>query len=121
MQRTDPQYKLRIPEDIKSKLEDSAKLNRRSLNAEIVARLENSLLDDQRLVEAMTIDEAADIEANAEYESNHTILSAIHIARRSVEEAMECLRLAEKLHDQATGEHILVSDDQGGVIKSYEQ
>lgn len=42
MKRTDPQFKLRIPEDLKAKVEESAKANHRSLNAEIVARLESS-------------------------------------------------------------------------------
>ncbi|MGC8385201.1 Arc family DNA-binding protein [Pseudomonas aeruginosa] len=34
-----PQYKLRIPESLKLKIEESAKGSRRSMNAEIVARL----------------------------------------------------------------------------------
>lgn len=42
MKRTDPQYKLRMTEDLKAKVEEAAKANNRSMNAEIVARLEAS-------------------------------------------------------------------------------
>ncbi|MBD9675528.1 Arc family DNA-binding protein [Pseudomonas sp. PDM18] len=47
MKQTDPQYKLRIPEDVKSALEEAAKESKRSLNAEIVARLERSIEADK--------------------------------------------------------------------------
>ncbi|MEW9272407.1 Arc family DNA-binding protein [Gluconobacter oxydans] len=36
MARTDPQFKLRLPADLKAWVEESAKHNQRSLNAEIV-------------------------------------------------------------------------------------
>lgn len=39
----DPQYKLRWPEDLRDKIMESAKNNNRSINAEICARLEQSL------------------------------------------------------------------------------
>lgn len=42
MQRADPQFKLRLPEKLKAQIELSAKNNHRSLNAEVVARLERS-------------------------------------------------------------------------------
>lgn len=42
MARTDPQVNLRIPADLKERLEDAAQAGRRSLNAEIVARLQDS-------------------------------------------------------------------------------
>lgn len=38
----DPQYKLRWPEELRDKIQASAKENNRSMNAEIVHRLENS-------------------------------------------------------------------------------
>lgn len=41
--RTDPQYKLRMPADLKAQIEGAARVNKRSMNAEIVARLEESL------------------------------------------------------------------------------
>jgi len=43
MKQTDPQYKLRIPADLKKKISEVADANGRSMNAEIVARLECSL------------------------------------------------------------------------------
>lgn len=39
----DPQYKLRWPEDLRDRIMESAKNNNRSINAEICARLEQSL------------------------------------------------------------------------------
>ena len=40
--RTDAQLKFRIPPDLKPKLEVAARLNKRSVNMEVVARLEES-------------------------------------------------------------------------------
>ena len=42
MSREDPQFKLRMTEDLKAKVEEAAKANNRSMNAEIVARLEGT-------------------------------------------------------------------------------
>ncbi|MDH1337415.1 Arc family DNA-binding protein [Comamonas thiooxydans] len=42
MKQTDPQYKLRLPQDLKDQIEAAAKEAGRSMNAEIVARLEGS-------------------------------------------------------------------------------
>lgn len=42
MSRTDPQFNLRIPADLKSKVEEAARLNKRSATSEIIARLETS-------------------------------------------------------------------------------
>lgn len=42
MKPTDPQYKLRLPQDLKDRIEASSKMSGRSMNAEIVARLQAS-------------------------------------------------------------------------------
>lgn len=42
MKQTDPQYKLRFPPKLKERIEEAAKASGRSMNAEIVSRLENS-------------------------------------------------------------------------------
>ncbi|MCA0973402.1 Arc family DNA-binding protein [Halomonas denitrificans] len=42
MTRADPQFKLRVPSDLKERIEKSAAENHRSMNAEIVARLSES-------------------------------------------------------------------------------
>ena len=42
--QTDPQYKLRLPADLKEKIKQASEENRRSMNAEIVARLEESFI-----------------------------------------------------------------------------
>ncbi|MBB2775722.1 UNVERIFIED_ORG: hypothetical protein HNP28_001010 [Comamonas terrigena] len=43
MSREDPQMKIRLPADLKDQIEAAAKDSGRSMNAEIVARLEESL------------------------------------------------------------------------------
>lgn len=44
--RDDPQLRVRIPSELKNKLEEKARLNKRTLTAEIVDRLEATLLQD---------------------------------------------------------------------------
>ena len=42
----DPQYKLRLPEELRDKVKESANNFNRSMNADIVARLEKSFTSD---------------------------------------------------------------------------
>lgn len=49
MSREDPQFKLRMPPELKARIEQAAKESRRSLNAEIVARLEETLAIEKAL------------------------------------------------------------------------
>ena len=46
MKQSDPQFKLRIPQDLKEQLEAAAKENSRSVTAEIIHRLQISLASD---------------------------------------------------------------------------
>lgn len=46
MSREDPQFKLRMPLQLRAQAEQAAKASGRSLNAELVARLESSFLTD---------------------------------------------------------------------------
>ena len=68
MARNEPQVNLRMPPVLKSTLEQRAKENNRSLTAEVSARLERSLADDERAkAQAYAIDpeELAEIERKA--------------------------------------------------------
>lgn len=47
MARTDPQFNVRMPADLKEKIEEAAKENGRSMNAEIVYRLQQSIEEEQ--------------------------------------------------------------------------
>lgn len=66
MSRADPQFNLRIPVELKARIEDAAKLNKRSATAEIVARLEESFAPAShrivRAVEPATQGDAAELE-----------------------------------------------------------
>lgn len=52
MSREDPQLRVRIPQELKDVLESRAKLNKRTLTAEIVDRLEATLEQDEIYIES---------------------------------------------------------------------
>lgn len=47
MAREDPQLKLRLTEELKARVTEAARANNRSVNAEIVARLQRTLAQDE--------------------------------------------------------------------------
>ena len=51
--KNDPHFRLRVPAHLKAVLEQEAEKNRRSINAEIVVRLEASLSRDSRAFQMM--------------------------------------------------------------------
>lgn len=55
MSREDPQFKLRLPADLKAKLDQRAKLNGRSINAELV-QIVRSALSEPNLRSASEMD-----------------------------------------------------------------
>lgn len=48
MTRTDPPLRIRLSEDLKKQVQDLAAQNHRSMNAEIVARLERTIREDEQ-------------------------------------------------------------------------
>jgi len=60
MDKTPPDMKVRLSADLRRKVEDAARLNNRTLNSEIVFRLEASFLDQPAVRE---MDRLAAIEA----------------------------------------------------------
>jgi uncharacterized protein (DUF1778 family) len=57
MARDDPQINLRIPTDLKDRLDHASDKNKRSLTAEVVARLEESFTATKHAEKAPPIDE----------------------------------------------------------------
>lgn len=47
MARTDPQFNLRLHQSLKDKIDNAAQSNNRSINSEIVARLEKSFTEQE--------------------------------------------------------------------------
>lgn len=47
--QTEPQYKLRLSQELKNKINVSAKKHNRSMNADIIARLEDSFVDKEKI------------------------------------------------------------------------
>jgi hypothetical protein len=73
MSREDPQFRIRLPADLKEKIEDSAKGNNRSLNAEIVYRLDASFISELPTDQLVSAEDALLIVARAKEELSETI------------------------------------------------
>lgn len=81
-------YIVRFPEGMRDRIAEAAKSNNRSMNAEIVARLERSLADDERAREpAHEIDPAflAEIERKAKEWSCSKTKALIRMTLEEVE------------------------------------
>lgn len=74
MSREDPQLRIRLPVELKEKIEDSAKANTRSMNAEIVQRLDVSFLNEPPSDKLISAQEAAHIASKAREELSGVIL-----------------------------------------------
>lgn len=74
MSREDPQLRIRLPIDLKEKVEDSAKANGRSMNAEIVQRLDVSFLGEIPSDELISAKDAIHIANKAKVELSNIVL-----------------------------------------------
>lgn len=73
MSREDPQLRIRLPIELKEKVEVTAKENGRSMNAEIVQRLEFSFLSEINADDLISAKEAIKIANNAKEEIKNII------------------------------------------------
>lgn len=92
MKQTDPQFKLRIPPALKAQIDQAAAENRRSLNAEIVARLEESFEAKTAQIAALTSDPSDQV---------IQMLSALQNELAEVKKAMRDLQHMPDLHRQS--------------------
>lgn len=65
MSREDPQFRIRLPVELKEKVEESAKINNRSLNAEIVHSLDMIFQEDVPADEILSAQDAFKIASKA--------------------------------------------------------
>ncbi|HHT8226877.1 TPA: Arc family DNA-binding protein [Citrobacter braakii] len=65
MSREDPQLRIRLPIELKEKIEETAKANNRSMNAEIVKRLDSSFMSEISEHEVISAKDALQIAFNA--------------------------------------------------------
>lgn len=72
MGRDDPQMKLRFPLKLKQKIEEASYQNRRTQNAEVIARLEKSFAEDGLYIADSTNDNTDDTEIKIELISKIT-------------------------------------------------
>ncbi|XUA17421.1 Arc family DNA-binding protein [Citrobacter sp. OP27] len=73
MSRDDPQLRIRLPIELKEKIDDAAKSNNRSMNAEIVQRLDTSFLNEMQEDEVVSANEVLRIANNAKEELSNII------------------------------------------------
>lgn len=73
MSREDPQLRIRLPIELKEKIEESAKANNRSMNAEIVQRLDISFFNETTTDELISAKEAINIVNRAKEEISSII------------------------------------------------
>lgn len=73
MSREDPQIRIRLPVELKEKIDDAAKSNNRSMNAEIVQRLDASFLNEMQEDEVVSAQEALRLANNAKDELSNII------------------------------------------------
>ena len=73
MSREDSQFKLRMPLDLREKIEGAAREAKRSLNAEIIARLEDSVFEAMPVPELLPASRAKELSAKARRNLSQTL------------------------------------------------
>jgi hypothetical protein len=111
MTREDPQMKLRLPEEMRDRIAEQAKANNRSMNSEIVARLESSFTggDQSALITAIahlnlrlaqTEYEKGRLELSTTMLANH-VLSAARLIQATPSSDEKLIQVAKDLADRA--------------------
>lgn len=80
MSRTDPQFNLRIPQELRDRIVTAAQANKRSATAEILARLESTFAEENRALDMDLADYAEEMLSAAGAEA--TAAQAPDLARR---------------------------------------
>ncbi|MBT0366187.1 Arc family DNA-binding protein [Morganella morganii subsp. morganii] len=91
MSREDPQLRIRLPVELKEKIEETAKANSRSMNAEIVQRLDASFLHDLPEDKLISAKEALGIISKAKDELANVIF------KRTFAELNRRVRIGHKI------------------------
>ncbi|HCT6319023.1 MULTISPECIES: Arc family DNA-binding protein [Proteus] len=98
MSREDPQLRIRLPIELKEKIEVTAKENGRSMNAEIVQRLDSSFLGEINDDDLISAKDAIKIANNAKEEIKNIIF------KRTFDEINKKIRLGhEKFYIDLNG------------------
>lgn len=111
--QTDPQFKLRLTPELKGLIEDSAKSNNRSLNAEILARLADSFLPMAERDEALA---AAFADNERLYVERAKLFEMMNSQERTLQELIEVHR-TNSIMVKALGDAILADGDRSEFLK----
>ncbi|MDY7559966.1 Arc family DNA-binding protein [Pseudomonas sp. CCC3.2] len=114
-----PPYSLRMAADLREKLEKSSLSLKRSLNAEIIARLERSFAEDEAIEKQVEYEKW--LETNPADASELSIVSMLSYMRHLAEATEGALKTIERLYDEKTGEHFMTINESGEMVKSYER
>lgn len=83
----------RLPYSLYEQLKKSADASRRSINSELVARLENSfLLEDLSAMEQMSVEEANSIEAAIDLLNQPTIETRLESVEQQLQQILNLLK-----------------------------
>ncbi|EKF40158.1 hypothetical protein NA8A_22356 [Nitratireductor indicus C115] len=121
--QTDPQFKLRLPAALKDEIEEAARTNNRTMNAEIVDRLEKYEAA-QNLIASVRPDmarlsnaiEERQREINRLYEERSTIFKAMNDQERSLQSLREAHRTLS-IVAKSLGEMILSDGDRSEMTR----
>lgn len=99
--QTDPQYKLRMPPELRDKLKAAAEDNHRSMNAEIIARLQESFgeASGEETDEERALRQARQQYERAQSELHHAMMTYQQRLQR-MEEQQRMRSRAKKLSDE---------------------
>ena len=113
MSREDPQLRIRLPVELKEKIEETAKSNNRSMNAEIVKRLDDSFLNDIQVNEELSAQEAFKVACRARDELSKTVF------KRTFSEINKKIRLGNTTFGVDLGDlelHDIEEDDVKAIL-----
>lgn len=97
-----PPYSLRLPQELRTRLEGAAEVSRRSLNAEMVARLEDSFIVGHGLaVPALTLSASPDL-----VEATRQQLRALITQAGLLLEGLDALQSPTQTAEESTCPHM---------------
>ncbi|MBC8947088.1 Arc family DNA-binding protein [Xenorhabdus indica] len=93
MTKRDPQLNIRLPQELKARLQIAAERNKRSVNAEAVAAIERAVIDAERVV----THENGDIEITLTPFKSKYLVSKIESIKHAEEILSEILDVVKRL------------------------
>lgn len=119
--QTDPQFKLRLPADLKDRVQYAAGRNNRSMNAEIIHALEEAYPDPLSKEAELRLAAGAammlkPVKPNSEFTEQYDLVLAYIVERFDLDDAQQAERLINEVwRDKATRKSILIDQVHGWI------